>query len=207
MGISSNPPRSSLPPATRGSGHSGQQPHHGSMTTIAASSPPGQQKIADADSSARTGVQHPLVDPSNRPQSRIAPGSAANLPDACLGQQATARRQIDQRPVLRPASLNRRCRAERGVDDVGRITMPAPPPNGASSTERCLSLAKARMSPFPTPKSPPRAARPASDDRAARETFSGNRSTRRGPNRLAGPSRLGPCFGVLARHRRGPAGR
>src|SRR5262244_1356476 len=44
-----------------------------------------------------------------------------------------------------------------------RITMPGPPPNGVSSTERCLSRAKSRMSTVSSDQIPASSALPASE--------------------------------------------
>src|SRR4030095_6115561 len=45
----------------------------------------------------------------------------------------------------------------------GRITMPGPPPKGVSSTERCLSRAKSRMSTVSKAQAPASSAWPAID--------------------------------------------
>src|SRR3546814_9415511 len=56
----------------------------------------------------------------------------------------------------------------------GRMTMPAPPPNGVSSTVRCLSRAWQRMSTVSTAHSPASNALPASDAPSGPGNISGN---------------------------------
>src|SRR5215467_13088294 len=56
----------------------------------------------------------------------------------------------------------------------GRITMPGPPPNGASSTVRCLSRAKSRMSTVSRRQIPSAKALPASEQPSGPGNISGN---------------------------------
>src|SRR5262249_15889213 len=56
----------------------------------------------------------------------------------------------------------------------GRITMPGPPPNGASSTVRCLSRANLRMSTVSSRQSPSPRALPASEQPSGPGNISGN---------------------------------
>ena len=104
--------------------------------------------------------------PSKRPHSSRTPGPAASDARA-PGQRRPARRQVDRRAAP-PAP-----RRARASTTSGRITMPGPPPNGASSTVRCLSCAKSRMSTVSSATPP-------------RERLAGERMRRAGPGTSPG---------------------
>ena len=80
--------------------------------------------------------------PSNRPHRMIAPGPAASVAHPRLGQRRARAGVIASSGTSgRRATASSTARARTSA----RITIPAPPPAGVSSTVRCRSVAKSRI--------------------------------------------------------------
>src|SRR5215210_3064360 len=98
--------------------------------------------------------------PSYRPQAKTSPGSVT---------QAAAVAWVNGRPA--GVGTTSRVPGGRTASSArphgsGRMTMPGPPPYGASSTVRCTSSVHCRRSCTPTSTSPRSAALPSSDWRS-----------------------------------------
>src|SRR5581483_4368527 len=93
--------------------------------------------------------------PSKRPQTRTTPGPPAS---------ASTRLWVSGTPR---GDINRSGRASAAAASIARastsafITMPGPPPAGVSSTVRCLSAAKLRISTMSSAQAPAASALPA----------------------------------------------
>src|SRR5438105_5725244 len=136
--------------------HARQQPHTGVDQRDGRRLAARQHEIAEAHLLDRLRLQHTLIytfeAPADQPHSR----HRGKLAHPLLIEPSSAGRQHKEgstppAPTIAASSTS------------GRITMPGPPPNGASSTERCLSPAKSRMSTVSSRHIPALSALPASE--------------------------------------------
>ena len=119
--------------AGRRAHHAGQQPHAGVQQHQRRQLAAGQHVVADADLLSAARVDHALVDALVAPaqQPHAGPGGQVARTRACVERRA-ARREVER-------AADRHPRPIAASSTSGRITMPAPPPNGVSSTVRCRS--------------------------------------------------------------------
>ena len=114
---------------------------------------------------------HALVDALEAAAEQADARPRGQRRDPRLVERRPRGRQIDQRPAA--TTRRRRCAAST---TSGRITMPGPPPNGVSSTVRCLSRREvADVHRFERPQRPPPSALPASEWPSGPGNISGNR--------------------------------
>ena len=93
--------------------------------------------------------------PSKRPQTRTTPGPAASASTrACVSGAPRGESRRRGRSSVATASMAR-------PSTSAFITMPGPPPAGVSSTVRCLSVAKVRISTTSSDQAPAARALPA----------------------------------------------
>ena len=126
--------------ARRGAHYPGKQPNasveQGERGRLAAR----QHIVADRDRNDRPRLEQALVDPLEAAAQDGDAGARRELADQRLGRAARRAGVIASFGRGRPATLS-----SAAASTSARITIPAPPPAGVSSTERCLSVAKSRI--------------------------------------------------------------
>ena len=130
-----------------------------SSRTSAAGSPPDRMKSPIETSSRPAPSMTRWSTPSKRPQTITAPGPAARSrtrPASTASRAGSSAAAGGHRPRGAAWSIAR-------ASTSARMTMPAPPPAGVSSTLRCRSVAKSRICTVSSDQVPATSARPASD--------------------------------------------
>src|SRR6185437_4259319 len=136
--------------------HAGQQPGAGvdqhDRRRLAAR----QHDVAEADLFQAFSLDDPLVDAFETPAQEAHARSRPSPATPPLTSGRAGRRRLVPGPGADVPSI-------AAATISGRITMPGPPPKVPSSTERCLSRAKSRMSTVSSRHTPSRNALPASE--------------------------------------------
>ena len=145
-----------------------------------------ENEIAEADLFQLARIDDALIDPFERPQISVTP-APRRMPRPLLVEPLAARRQQDHRRGAR------RTEAIAASSTSGRMTILAPPPNGVSSTVRCLSGAKSRMSTVRAARSGRRAPGRPAKGRAVRETSRGRSSAPSRARSWLGSASCGPA--------------
>ena len=192
-GYSSSPPAklssasASAHPTTPGNSRT-----QASISAIAAGSPPDSTKSPRLISSTARASSTRSSTPSKRPQIRRTPGSRrARAPACCSSRRPRGDSMISGPTPPAPAIA--------ASSTSGRITMPGPPPNGASSTERCLSVANLGCRPCRAATTRPSALAGQRIGERAREHFREDRQYRRAPSHAASLTKAASFPKLLSR--------